>query len=253
MAGSPIRALRNRLYSGLDTIATRISASMVCYVTEDLRNYYRQAHSGLRVMVIPNGVQQLDRSQFPRPAELREDWVNLLLVGRLDMVKGHHIAIEAMANETISPDIHLHLLGLGPREEELRDLADSLGVAQRIHMLGFRRNVYDYIAYCDAVLMPSLHEGLPYILLEAMAFATPIIASRVGGLAEVLQDEATGLLIPPQDVTALAQAIRQLHDNPALGSQLGERARHLQQTKYSLEAMTKSYLAVYRTLTTART
>jgi len=247
-AGGPIRALRNRLYYFSDIAATRIAHATVCYVTEDLRTYYRHAHSGLRAIVIPNGVANIDRRQFPRSPEMCDDWFNLLVVGRLDMVKGHHLAIEAIAAGSVPQDIHLHIVGVGPREVELRALAKARGVANRVHFLGFRRNIYDYIAHCNLLLMPSLHEGLPYTLLEAMALGTPIVASRVGGLAEVIQDEGTGLLVPPQDAEALAQAIRRLHDDPALRSQLGDQARRLQQATYSLEAMTERYLAIYREL-----
>jgi glycosyltransferase involved in cell wall biosynthesis len=248
MGGGPIRSLRNRLYYFSDRGATRIAHATVCYVTENLRTYYRHAHSGLRTRVIPNGVATMDRSQFPRPPEMCDDWFNLVIVGRLDIVKGHHLAIEAIAAGSIPRDIHLHIVGVGPCEEELRTLAEARGVTNRVHILGFRRNIYDYIAHCNILLMPSLHEGLPYTLLEAMALGIPIIASRVGGLAEVIQDEVTGLLVPSQDALALTQSIRRLYDDPALRSQLGDQARHLQQAKYSLEAMIENYLVVYREL-----
>ena len=244
----PIRALRNRLYYFVDSAATHIAHATVCYVTEDLRTYYRHVHSGLRAMVIPNGVTSMDRRQFPRPPEMRDDWFNLVIVGRLDIVKGHHLAIEAIASGCVPQDIHLYIVGVGPREAKLRALVKVCGVANRVHILGFRRNIYDYIAHCNVLLMPSLHEGLPYTLLEAMALGIPIVASRVGGLAEIIQDENTGLLVPPEDATALSDAIRRLHDNPTLRSQLGDQARHLQQAKYSLEAMTESYLVIYREL-----
>lgn len=244
----PIRALRNRLYSISDCAATRIAHATVCYVTDGLRKHHAQAHSRLSTVVIPNGVANMDRHQFPRPQELREDWFNLVVVGRLDLVKGHHLAIEAIAAGNISRDIHLHIVGDGPRETELLALAESLSIASRTHILGFRRNIFDYIAHCDALLMPSLHEGLPYTLLEAMALGIPIVASRVGGLAEVIQDESTGLLVPPQHAEALAHAICRLHEKPVLRSQLGSQARRLQQAKYSLEAMTARYLAIYREL-----
>jgi glycosyltransferase involved in cell wall biosynthesis len=94
--------------------------------------------------------------------------------------------------------------------------------------------------------MPSLHEGLPYTLLEAMALGTPVIASRVGGLAETLQDGATGLLIEPGDTLALADAIRKLIADPSLRARLGDAAQRLQRANYSLEAMAGGYLDVYR-------
>jgi glycosyltransferase involved in cell wall biosynthesis len=250
MSGSLLRAWRNQFYHWSDTIAVRTAGAALCYVTDDLRNAYRQHHFGLPTRVIPNGIEPMDRRQFRRPPELREEWFNLLIVGRLDTVKGHHLAVEAMA-KVVTPDVHLHLVGVGPREHELRMLAESLGVAHRIHVLGFRRNVFDYIAHCNVVLMPSLHEGLPYTLLEALALGTPIIASRVGGLAEVLRDGETALLIPPQDATSLTLAIERLYNDRPLCLKLGRAGRSLQQSEYSLEAMTKEYLAVYRSLMVA--
>lgn len=247
-ATGPIRTLRNRLYYSLDCVATCIAHTTVCYVTNELRAYYQSAHSGLRTIVIPNGVANMDQSQFPHPSEIRDDWFNLVMVGRLDIVKGHHVAIEAIASEYIPQDVHLHIVGSGPCETEIETLAKDRGIANRVHILGFRRNVYNYIAHCNVLLMPSLHEGLPYTLLEAMALGTPILASRVGGLTEVVQEERTGLLVPPRDAAALARAILRLYEEPALRSQLGEQARRLQQTNYSLQAMTAKYLAIYREL-----
>ena len=245
---SAMRGWRDRLYHLADSIATRVTRATICYVTEDLRTYYRQTHSGLRAMVIPNGVGSMDREQFPRPSDMHEDWFNLVIVGRLEWVKGHHLAIDAVAADGVSPDVHLHILGAGPREQELQVLAKRNGITQRVHVLGFRRNIYDYIAHCDVLLMPSLHEGLPYTLLEAMALGVPVIASRVGGLAEVMQDETTGLLIPPGDVKALAQAIARLRRDAKLRCQLGLNAQRLQRNHYSLEVMTARYLAVYQNL-----
>jgi glycosyltransferase involved in cell wall biosynthesis len=93
--------------------------------------------------------------------------------------------------------------------------------------------------------MPSLHEGLPYTLLEAMALGKPVIASRVGGLAEVIEDGITGILVQPGDPVALADAIQRLVAAPSLRMRLGEEAQRVQRARYSLEAMTSSYLQLY--------
>lgn len=248
MAGRPMQALRERLYRFLDRTATRASSATVCYVTEELLAYYRHAHSGLQAIVIPNGVAIMDRNQLRPPPQFQNDRFKMVMVGRLDTVKGHHFAIEALAVEDQPPDVDLYIIGRGPCELELRKLAKARGVAHRVHFLGFQRNVYDYIAHCDTLLIPSLHEGLPYTLLEAMALGTPIIASRVGGLAEVLQDGVSGLLIQKGNATALARAIVRLYGDPELRRQLGGHAQRLQQARYSLEAMTERYLGVYRKL-----
>lgn len=246
----PIQELRDHLYHFLSNMATKIVAATVCCVTQDLVARYRNVHFGLRVEVIPNGVAAIDRSRLQRPPELCESQFNLVVVGRLDTVKGHHLAIEAIASKALDPKLnpHLYIVGIGPCESSLRALAKTRNIMHRVHFLGYRRNVYDYIAHCHALLMPSLHEGLPYTLLEAMALGTPVIASRIGGLAETLQDGVTALLFPPGDVIGLAQAIGLLHDDPDLGRRLSGQAQHLQQAKYSSDAMTERYLDVYRKL-----
>ena len=188
----------------------------------------------------------MERHQFRRPPELEPDRFNLLIVGRLDPVKGHQLAIEALASNKIPQDVHLHILGEGPCQHELVAFADACGVANRVHLLGYRRNIYDYMSNCNGLLMPSLHEGLPYTLLEGMALGIPVIASRVGGLAEVIQNGITGILVSRGSVPELAEAISHFRQDPALFATFGDAARRLQESRYSLEAMTAAYLQVYR-------
>lgn len=246
MAGRPLHALRDRLYHFLDTRATRMAGATVCYVTVELRQYHARAHAGLRTTVIPNGVANMDRHRFGRPPELRGDWFNLAIVGRLDTVKGHHVAIEALSASGVPLNVHLQIVGTGPSEAPLRVLARRRGVAERVHFLGFRRNVFEYLAHCDVLLMPSLHEGLPYTLLEGMALGKCIVASRVGGLMEAIEHDVTGLLLPAADPLALASTIRELHDNPELRMRHGEVARQMQRARYSLDAMALRYVEEYR-------
>ena len=245
-AASPTRAWRDRFYRVLERFVTRANDVSVCYVTRDLKAHHERAHAGLRATVIPNGVESMDRARFSRPDELRADRFNVLIVGRLDLIKGHHVAVAALQEPGVPPDVHLCIVGEGPSQDELQELAARDGVAERVHLIGFRRNVYDYIAHCDALLIPSLHEGLPYTLLEGMALGVPIVASRVGGLAEVLEDEATAILIEPGDARGLADAIRRLKEDASLAARLGAGAQRLQRSSYSLDAMADRYLGVYR-------
>lgn len=248
MVGRPVQKMYNYLYRFLDILATRKANAIVCYVTEELQTHYRGAYHGLQSITIPNGIASIDRLSLQRPSEFREDWFNLVIVGRLETVKGHSLAIEAIAAASNLADLHLQIVGSGPCESELKILAEKLNISHKIHFLGFQRNAYNYIAYCHALLMPSLHEGLPYTLLEAMALGAPIIASQVGGLAEVLQNDITALLIPPGNSEALAQSIRRLYSDPELRCRLAKNAQQLQQTQFSLEKMIQRYLSAYQKL-----
>lgn len=246
VAGHPIGSLRSRIYHLLDRAATRLSGATVCCVTAELLARHGTQAARRRPRVVTNGIAGMERQHSPRPPELRADRFNLTAVGRLEPVKALHLAIEALRAEGLPQDVHLHIVGAGACENELRRRADALGVAARVHFLGFRRDACDFIAHCDALVMPSLHEGLPYTLLEAMALGTPVIASRVGGLAEVVEDGVNGLLFTPGDATGLAGAVLRLIEDPGLRARLGDEAQRVQRARYSLESMARGYLDVYR-------
>ena len=245
--GKPIEALRSHFYHLFDAAATRLSNATVCCVTTELLAQH-SGSSTRQARLIPNGISGMDRGDLPPPREFRSKRFNLAAVGRLDPVKALDVAIDALSAQGMPRDVELYLVGTGPCEGELRARAKAAGLSERVHFLGFRRDAHSFIAHCDALLMPSLHEGLPYTLLEAMALGTPVIASRVGGLAEVLQNEVTGLLVAPRDAGALADAVRRLYEDHLLRTQLGEAARRVQQARYSLDAMTKGYLQLYAEL-----
>jgi L-malate glycosyltransferase len=249
MAAGLARTLRNITYYMLDNTATRHAATAVCYVSNDLRKRYERAHVGPYKTVIPNGVACLDRDQFACPPEVNPAMFNVVMAGRLDMVKGHHLALEAISKHHLPQDIHIYIVGSGPREGKLRVMAEQYGISSRVHFLGFRRDILNLIAHADIVLMPSLHEGLPYTLLESMALGTPVIASAVGGLKEVLSHEITGLLVPANDVASLGDAILRLYKDTALWVRLGAESQRLQRLSYTVEAMAQRYLLVYSKLT----
>lgn len=239
-------ALRNSLYHFAERIATWSACNAVAYVTQDLFDHYRRNRAGLRELVIPNGIAPVNRQDFLPPPEFAPGDVNLVIVGRLDRVKGIQFAVEALAADDLPAHVRLYVIGTGPCQAELEELTRNLGLVAKVRFLGFRRNVFQFLAHSNALLMPSLHEGLPFTLLEAMALGVPVIASRVGGLAEVLQDEATALLVPPANPPALARAIIRVCADLSLASQLSARSHGVHAARYSREAMTNQYIQLYR-------
>lgn len=246
MSGRPLSGLRDRLYRRLDAWAARKCDASVCYVTKELQQYYANEHRYLEKYVIPNGTLTIAQDKLGSAPEIPEDCFSLVIVGRVDTVKGHHFAIEALANDDMPIDVNLYIVGTGPCEHALLDQAKAFGVESRVHFLGFRRNVLDYIAKSQVLLMPSLHEGLPYTLLEAMALGAAIIASRVGGLEEVLENNATALLVPVGNPAALAEAIIRLHNHEEIRTRIGKKAMDLQRKHYSLSAMVDQYINIYQ-------
>jgi len=229
----------------LDQFITRRKVDFVAYVTRDIQGFFDRYHMGLARDTVHNGIDPLDSGSRPRPDDLPEGGLNFGIVGRVTQVKGIPFAIEALARPETGGSINLVILGTGGMTEELKDLAQESGVADRVYFLGFKSNIHDYLAHLDALMMPSFHEGLPYTLLEAMSLGKPVIASRVGGLQEVLEDGRTGFLVDVGDVAGLSRAMNSLAGSGEIRSKLGEQGRKEQAEKYTLAIMGQKYLDCY--------
>jgi glycosyltransferase involved in cell wall biosynthesis len=118
----------------------------------------------------------------------------------------------------------------------------------RIHFVGFRDDVREQLGNCDLVVAPSRREALPLTLIEAAAAGVPVVASRIGGVPEVVLDGKTGILVAPEDPAVLARAIEALIKNPALRARLGHTARRRYEDHFSLQPMLDAIEEVYRSL-----
>lgn len=199
--------------------------------------------------VIPNGIP----SSSARPADLAGELALppgarvLLAVGNLYAVKGHRHAIAAL--QLIAqrhPEAHLVIAGRGELEGELRGQAEALGLAGRVHLLGLRSDIPALLAAADVFLLPSLSEGLPVALLEAMFAGKAIIASDVGGIAGALGNGAAGILVRPGSEADLATALDRLLSDPSAARALGREATRMAEAEFRLETMLSRYAASYR-------
>jgi glycosyltransferase involved in cell wall biosynthesis len=200
-----------------------------------------------RLAVVRNGIRVPPSVRPPDPvlrAELvrgRPDYV-VLTPARLHDQKGHAFLLEAAARV---PDATFVLAGDGPLRADLEARAAELGVAERCVFLGQRTDVPDLLAAADLFVLPSLYEGLPISVLEAMAARRPVVATAIGGTDEAVMHEATGLLVPPRDAPALASAIRRLRADPALAHRLAVAGRERVEREFSSEAMARNVMRVY--------
>ena len=177
------------------------------------------------------------------------DALLLGIVCRLVEQKGIPYALEALRRLRAEyPQAHLVIAGDGEKAAELRRLAAALGVADRVHWLGWRSDAADLMAAFDVLLVPSLWEGFGLVLLEAMSRRVPVIASRVSAIPEVIVDGESGILIPPRDVDALTQAIARLLTDRALRKYMGLLGAARLEEHFSVERMITSTLAVYERL-----
>lgn len=196
--------------------------------------------------VIPNGVD-LDRF-FPSP-DSTSDHARVGLVGRLIFNKGPRYFVESVpAVLEMHPRTEFVLAGEGPLRDELERRVAQLGIGHAVTFLGKRTDIPDILRTCDLYVRPSLTEGLPLTVLEAMACGVPVIATPVGGTAEVVQDGVTGLLIRPGEVDDLARATNDLLANPSRGRALAHQARALVQRSFNWDAVTRQTTAVYQEL-----
>jgi glycosyltransferase involved in cell wall biosynthesis len=145
-----------------------------------------------------------------------------------------------------APNTWLLLAGRGELEQELKEEAQRLGIAERVRFLGLRQDVPKLLAVMDVFVLPSLSEGLSIALLEAMRAGRPVVATRVGGNPELVIEGKTGFLVAAEDAPALAQAILKLLEDSNQAKTFGARARRLVEQQYTLDRMADEYLQLYQ-------
>ncbi len=173
----------------------------------------------------------------------------LLSLGRLNPVKGHDVllmALRKVADE--EKNVHLIIAGDGPQRARLHAVTMALSLTGHVTFLGeiSRERAKDLLAGCEFLVLSSWHEGMPLVALEAMASGKPVIATKVGGISEIVTESETGLLVAPGDPGALAEAIIFLLRNPDRCKAMGERGRNLVELHYDFEQMADRYLKVYQ-------
>ncbi len=200
-----------------------------------------------RIVKIPNGV---DTSLFKPGAEAARLPANLLFVGRLDYMKGVDILLKSIASlQTGDSKISCDIIGDGPCRKTLQQLACELDIADKVTFAGACANIVPYLHKASCFVLPSRSEGMPNVILEAMACGLPIIATLVGGTPDIIKDEYNGLLIPPDDIPALSFALTRMLADRNLANRLGKQARMDAEEHYSIDKVADAYIALYHGLT----
>ena len=181
-------------------------------------------------------------------AQLTRDYTDRLLVavGNLYPVKGHRHLIDAVALLAARhPALHVAIAGRGALEGDLRAAARDRGLADRVHLIGLRSDVPAVLAAADVFVLPSLSEGLPLALLEAMFAGRPIVASAVGEVSAALAHGVAGVLVPPGDPQALAAALDGVLSDPQRAGELGRAAVRRAAAEYDISRMVRRYVDLY--------
>lgn len=232
-------------------IAARYAAraDLITVIHNGLRSHLveRMGVPKERVQIIPNGIDHrrfqpgADHTGLRRELAASSDERVIGCVARLNAAKDHATLFRALAALPAgTAPVRLALIGDGEERENLEELARRLGLEHRVRFLGDRTDVEKLLPQLDAFVLPSKTEGVPLVLLEAMACKVPCIATAVGGVPELLEDSA-GVLVPPQQPAALADALRQLLEDDNHRHELAARGHERATGRFSLENMVTSY------------
>lgn len=229
-------------------------------VSADLENWLREnvGIAPAKVVCIPNGIDTVRYVGVAGSRELRPllgafappGTVVVVNVGRLDPVKDQSGLIAAFkllcdSSPTTAARWRLTIVGEGTCRKDLETQIARLGLADRVCLLGDRKDVPEILAECDVFALSSVAEGIPLTLLEAMAAGLPIVATRVGGVGEVVADGVTGTLVEPGKPGVLARALRSYVEDASRRGQHGDAGRQRVEQRFSLSAMLAGYTSLY--------
>jgi len=256
-----LRARSGRwIYVNLDRFLNHAMTDLLVYVAGRVRD--ESVSSGLapaeRSTVIPNGIDledfqgSADRDSLRRSFSVPQGASVITFIGRLDEQKGLDLLLEAAAHlETGVEGVEVWLIGDGPARTELQRQATKLGIDDRVKFWGYQAQIERYLYASDIFALPSRYEGMPIVLLEALAAGIPCVVSRVGDNDLVVEDGKQGLVVTPNDVTALAKALNLLLLSPEMRRQMSEAAVR-RSGDFSDEHMAQRYAEMYRTLLSKR-
>lgn len=185
-----------------------------------------------------------------RRAELgiKDDQFLIGAVGRLDAQKGHVYLLEAVAKLKLMQPVKCAIVGEGPLRRHLEETIKRLGLKEDVRLVGEQDDVPSWLSAFDVFVQPSLWEGLPNAMMEAMALGLPVVATRVDGVPEAVAHEISGLLCAPKDSQALVTPIQDLIADPGLRARLGEGARQVISQNFTLIDMIHNYESAYAKL-----
>lgn len=245
---------RSRWLASLLRASFRLPEAIVVLARCEL-DAYRHFVPGAVIRLLPNGIDPQPYAQLERPASPARPGLNLLYIGRLAREKGIFEALHGLRLARLQhADAHLTIAGGGPDEAGLHQAVRDLNLEHDVSFVGpvFDAAKMALLGQADVLLLPSHGEGLPYALLECMAAGLPAITTPVGAIPDVVIDRQHGLLVPPQDIPAIARAIVRLAANPRLVTQMGADCRQRVASTYSIRVLIRDFGQLYTELGASR-
>ena len=212
--------------------------------------YLRLIYNGTDLSRFPDEISLAEKKESRIAFGFDPDVPTLGIVARLSSVKGHEFFFKALAGIRDDYDFQVMVVGEGPEEESLFDLVKRLHLADKVRFLGMMENTLPVLKAMDVFVLPSLQEGLSLSILEAQACGLPVVATNVGGISEIVENERTGILTQPRDDKALGKAIVRFLEDPESAENMGYAGKVLVDRQFSLEEMVKKVIGVYNEVLT---
>ena len=224
------------------------TADVLLTTSEPIQRYLCQRYPAKKIQSIPNLLELPTKVWTQRRKPETEERL-IVSVGRFAPEKGHRYLIAAL-NLLNQRNIawRCTFLGEGELEPELHALASEYGISEQIAFPGFCEDVFSVLLTADVFVLPSLHESSPNALIEAMGIGMPCIASNVGGIVDLIEDEVNGIRVPPKDPTSLAAALQRILTEPDFAKRLGKNARATIQQKFDTTESMRRLENIYQQL-----
>ena len=206
------------------------------------------------VSIINNGIDpgsfvNTELSNAREEFEISKNTFLVGTVGRLQPIKNQKILLEAIAVlSKKNVNVHLLVIGDGPLRYDLESLSISLGIQNKVCFAGSRNDVARLLAGMDVFVLPSLAEGSPISLIEAMSVGLPVVATAVGAIPNIIQNKINGYLVPSADLPALVKRLKYIIENTKLSNDVGKRAYETIQKEHSMDKMLLSYYEIYKNI-----
>ena len=204
-----------------------------------------------RIKVIYNGIyseayNKNKTKDLRKDIGLNENDFLIGFVGRLSVQKGIHYALEAfkIVSEKFN-NVHLLICGEGELKNDVEKFILKNKLQNKVHLLGFRKDIPDIMRTIDVLLTPSLWEGFGIVLIEAMASGKPCVATKTSSIPEIVADGESGFLVPPRDSQSIAEALAKLISNPQLVREMGQAGLRIVNDKFTIDRMIKEYEALF--------
>jgi glycosyltransferase involved in cell wall biosynthesis len=251
--------IQKKWHLRLDQICTRLSHGVIAVSQHTAEHMIAvEGAPPEKVHTVLNGIDfdRVKLSSPDAPERLRRELAPkneyvVLVVGRLHPEKGYPFIFEAIAKikGRLDRPVRLLVAGTGPFEGAFRSQVDALGCSDVVQFLGFRKDVADLMAAADLMVLPSVAEAFGLVLTEALYLGTPVVATRVGGIPEIVTDGVDGVLVPPANSQALANALTDLLGDPERRRRMAGSSRQRIEQRFQFQNMIHAYEAIYDILT----